>query len=379
MSPVSVRHVSLPRPPSIESPGAPSRASRTSGPLPPQMMSSPAVPFRVSDWLVPVIAPARAQRSAATPTTVVVLAVLFAEFGSVVEEDTVAVFPITVPLGVPELTFTTSVNDAELNGASVAIVQVWVPVPPTASGEQLHPAAGVTETKVVLAGITSLRMTDVAVCGPSFRTVRLYVMLPPTATGSGESDFRTRRFAPALTVVVALAELLAVTASSGEVTLAVLVMIVPFGVAAATLRTKVIVLVPTGTEGLVQVCVPVPPTGSGGHVHPAPGVTETNVVPAGVVSEREVLEAASGPALVTLIAYVMVEPATTGSGESTFETERSAVAATAGTIDANSTPPSVNAKQIQRNDAFTVTASSPVVVRCLLLRLVVAIHNLQLP
>jgi len=172
---------------------------------------------------------------------------------------------------------------------------------------------------------------------------------------------------------------LAVTASSGEATLAVLVMIVPLGVAAATLRTKVIVLVPTGTEGLAQIWVPVPPTGSGGHVHPAPGVTETNVVPAGVVSEREVLEAASGPALVTLIAYVMVEPATTGSGESTFETERSAVAATAGTIDANSTPPSVNAKQIQRNDAFTVTASSPVVVRCLLLRLVVAIHNLQLP
>jgi hypothetical protein len=52
---------------------------------------------------------------------------------------------------------------------------------------------------------------------------------------------------------------------------------------------------------LVQVCVPVPPTWSGGHVHPAPGATETNVVPAGVVSERETFEAASGPAFVTLI------------------------------------------------------------------------------
>src|SRR6266540_4429536 len=103
-------------------------------------------------------------------------------------------------------------------------------------------------------------------------------MLPPTATGSGESDFRTRRFAPALTVVVALAELLAMTASSVEATLAVFVMIVPFGVAAETFNTKVIVLVPTGTEGLKQVCVPVPPTGSGGHVQLAPGVTKTNVV-----------------------------------------------------------------------------------------------------
>src|SRR6266545_7880280 len=177
-------------------------------------------------------------------------------------------------------------------------------------------------------------------------------MLPPTATGSGESDFRTRRFAPALTVVVAVAELLVVTASSGEATVAVLVTIVPFGVAAATFTTKVIVLVPTGTDGLMQF-VPVPPT-DGEHVHPAPGVTETNVVPAGVASEKETLDATSGPALVTLIVYVMFDPATTGSGESTFETERSAVAATAVTAGGNSTPTRVNAKMIQRSDAFTV-------------------------
>src|SRR6266508_4341572 len=260
------------------------------------MMSSPAVPFRVSDWLVPVIAPARAQRSAATPTTVVVLAVLFAELGSAVAENTVAVFVITVPLAVPGLTFTTSVNDAEVEAASAPIVQVWVPVPPTTNDEQLHPAAGVNERKVVFAGITSLRVT--------------------------------------------------------EVTVAVLVTIVPFGVAAATFTTKVIVLVPTGTDGLMQF-VPVPPTG-GEHVHPAPGVTETNVVPAGVASEREVFDAAFGPALVTVIVYVMFDPATTGSGESTFETERSAVAATAVTAGGNSTPTRVNAKMIQRSDAFTV-------------------------
>jgi hypothetical protein len=311
---------------------------------------------------------------------VVVVAVLFAELGSVVAEDTVAVSVITVPPGVPGLTFTTTVNDAELSGASVEIVQVWVPVPPTGSDRQLHPAAGVTETKVVLTGITSLKVTDVAACGPSFRTVRVYVMLPPTATGSGESDFRTRRFAPALTVVVALAELLAVTASSGEVTLAVLVTIVPFSVAAATFRTKVIVLVPTGTEGSVQICVPVPPTGSGGHVHPAPGVTETNVVPAGVVSETETFDAASGPALVTLIVYVMFDPATTGSGESTFETERSAVAPTAVTGGSNSTLRRVNAKMIQRSEAFTVAPPPRLSWSdAFLLHLVLAGHNLQLP
>src|SRR6266545_6888015 len=203
-------------------------------------------------------------------------------------------------------------------------------------------------------------------------------MLPPTATGSGESDFRTRRFAPALTVVEAVPELLVGTASSGEVTVAVLVMIVPFGVAAATFTTKVIVLVPTGTDGLVQF-VPVPP-GSGEHVHPAPGVTDTNVVPAGVASEKETFDAASGPALVTVIVYVMVEPATTGSGESTFETERSAVAATAGIAVANSTPTRVHAEQIQRSAAFTV-APPPRVSwsRTFLLHYRCRHCNLQLP
>src|SRR6266545_1019010 len=185
MSPGSVRHVSCPRPPTIESPGAPSCALRksepfpprkasmpgppvirslalppmieslpssplstslpfcpkitsfpprpliVSRPLPPQMMSSPEVPFRVSEALVPVIAPALAQSSAAVPTTVVAVAVLFAGLGSAVPEDTVALFVITVPLGVPGLTFTSRVNDAELDGASVAIVQVRDPVAQT--------------------------------------------------------------------------------------------------------------------------------------------------------------------------------------------------------------------------------------------------------
>ena len=84
----------------------PLRPLIVSRPLPPQMMSSPGVPFRVSEAFVPVIPPARAQRSSATPTIVVVDAVLFVELGSAVAEDTVAVFVITVPLGVPGLTST---------------------------------------------------------------------------------------------------------------------------------------------------------------------------------------------------------------------------------------------------------------------------------
>src|SRR6266498_654490 len=54
-SPVSVRHVSLPRPPSIESPGAPSCASRTSGPFPPRSASRPGPPVIRSLPLPPMI------------------------------------------------------------------------------------------------------------------------------------------------------------------------------------------------------------------------------------------------------------------------------------------------------------------------------------
>jgi hypothetical protein len=130
-------------------------------------------------------------------------------------------------------------------------------------------------------------------------------MFPPVETGSGESDFVIRRSAPPppLTVVVAVPELLLALASSGELAVAVLVMIVPPGVPALTFTTRVIVtLEPLARVGPEQLTAPVPPTtGAVGHVQPPVALSETNVVFAGVESVRVGLEAGSCPLLATVI------------------------------------------------------------------------------
>src|SRR5262245_61262395 len=98
-------------------------------------------------------------------------------------------------------------------------------------------------------------------------------MFPPEETGSGESDFVIRRSAPVpapLTVVVAVAELLPLLGSSGELAVAVFEMIVPPDVPTLTLTTLVIVtLDPLARVGPEQLRAPVPPTiGVVGHVQP---------------------------------------------------------------------------------------------------------------
>ena len=60
-----------------------------------------------------------------------------------------------------------------------------------------------------------------------------------------------------------------------------------------------------------------------------PPVAETKVVPAGTGSEMATLDASEGPALETPIVYVRSVPAVTGSTESVFVMERSALVATA--------------------------------------------------
>ena len=66
-------------------------------------------------------------------------------------------------------------------------------------------------------------------------------------------------------------------------------------------------------------------TGGGdGHVHPAGGVTDTNVVFAGVASVKVALVATLGPLLVTTCVYVMLLFASTGTGLAEFVTDRSA-------------------------------------------------------
>src|SRR5258705_471485 len=98
-------------------------------------------------------------------TAVVVVALLFAAFGSLVPLLTVAVFDIVEPPGVELLTFTVSVIVAEPPAMSVPRLQVTV-------GPAVHvPCDGVAETKVVFAGSGSETETVLASDGPLLVTV----------------------------------------------------------------------------------------------------------------------------------------------------------------------------------------------------------------
>jgi hypothetical protein len=106
----------------------------------------------------------------AGPEASVVVAVppLFDGVGSVVAEEIVAVFVIVAPA--PALIATIKVKTA-LPGGNEAIVHVTVPPEPTAGVVQLQPAGEVTETKLVPAGNTSVRVNVEAVLGPALLTV----------------------------------------------------------------------------------------------------------------------------------------------------------------------------------------------------------------
>jgi len=117
------------------------------------------------------MAPAIAHSSAAVPTVVVAVAVLFAVLGSLDVAAIVDEFVMTVVFGVPALTLTTRVNEALAPAARLAMVQLTVPVPPTAGVEHDQPAAKVSDTNVVLVGTTSLSVRLVAPDGPEFETL----------------------------------------------------------------------------------------------------------------------------------------------------------------------------------------------------------------
>ena len=129
-------------------------------------------------------------------------------------------------------------------------------------------------------------------------------MSPPAPCSAGPV-FVTERSAPLLTVVVVVAELFPGTLSVVLLDIvAVLLIVVPFGVFAFTFTTRLkLALAPAASVAMVQVTVPVPP--KPGLVHekagPAVSVIDTKVVFAGVASPSETLRASLGPAFETLI------------------------------------------------------------------------------
>jgi hypothetical protein len=86
----------------------------------------------------------------AAPTMVKTVAELFVSIGSLVSDVAEIVSAICVPVAVPPLTFTTTVNvvaPGAPTGMS-ALVQLMTPVPLRAGLEQLHPAAPAPEITI---------------------------------------------------------------------------------------------------------------------------------------------------------------------------------------------------------------------------------------
>lgn len=109
-------------------------------------------------------------RSALAVTVVVAVALLLPLFGSVVEDDTVAVFESTVPFATASPTLTTSVK-TPLPAANDDAVQLIEPLAPTAGVVHDHPPGFDSDTKVVPAGKVSASAALVATLGPALPTV----------------------------------------------------------------------------------------------------------------------------------------------------------------------------------------------------------------
>jgi hypothetical protein len=94
------------------------------------------------------------------------IALLLVVLGSEVKELTVAVSLIAVPAGVPAVTFRIT-GKLAVPAAKLGFVQVIVPAFPAIGVVQDHPVGnGVSEKKVVFAGVVSVKVAVVAALGP---------------------------------------------------------------------------------------------------------------------------------------------------------------------------------------------------------------------
>src|ERR1700677_2044980 len=128
------------------------------------------------------------------PTTLDAIAVLFAEFGSLVEELAVAVLVNIVPLATPVFTLTIIEKLAVVLPAIVSVLQTTFPVAPL-GGVQVQPDGAAIEAKVVFAGTVSTIVALSAALGPLLVRIGVKISEPPTTTGSGEAESVTLRSA----------------------------------------------------------------------------------------------------------------------------------------------------------------------------------------
>ena len=86
--------------------------------------------------------------------------------------ETLPVMLSTVPGAAVQLTWTLSVKLTDPPDAKSGVVQLAVPVPPTAGVEQVQPAGDASDWKVVFAGIGNEATESIAVSGPPFVTAK---------------------------------------------------------------------------------------------------------------------------------------------------------------------------------------------------------------
>ena len=130
------------------------------------------------------------------------MALLFVRTGSAVVVVTFTVSLIAVPAAVPFVTFTTNVMVAGAPGARLAFVQISV------ARVHVQPPGPVSETALVFAGSTSVRVTEAAALGPLLVTTCVYVMLVLASTGTGAGVLVTDRSADPATWILTVAVLL---------------------------------------------------------------------------------------------------------------------------------------------------------------------------
>ncbi|HST89818.1 MAG TPA: hypothetical protein VLJ14_15705, partial [Ktedonobacterales bacterium] len=110
----------------------------------------------------------------------VMVAALFAVFGSKLLAVTLAVLEMMVPVGAFTVTISVTVKLAP--AARLLAPHVTVPVPPTAGAAQL-PSVVVTPEKVALAGTVSVNWMALAPDVPLLLTAMVYVSCVPERTG----------------------------------------------------------------------------------------------------------------------------------------------------------------------------------------------------
>ena len=83
-----------------------------------------------------------------------------------VAEPPVSVSMMMVPAANPVLVFTTTENVPTAPAATLGLVQLIVPVAPTAGVVHVHPVGGVMDWNVVLVGTVSVKVAVVQALGP---------------------------------------------------------------------------------------------------------------------------------------------------------------------------------------------------------------------